>query len=162
MMSTLSKKIEPEFLDLVNYGVCSALTALYGSQAAETVFRLAGEFNYEELKGKSRVDSSSPIDALRSIASYLEKSGYMGKIDLTRVTENEVIVDMYGVSVAESSKRLVDEGKSPSHYMTNMMFAALKDLFQVKAEITHLDIEIPKEETDHVREKWILKKGSQP
>ncbi len=157
-MSASDKKIEPEFLDLVNYGVCSALSTLHGSEAAEMVFRLAGKFNYRELKRKGIVDSSSPIDALRSVASYLENSGYMNKIDLTEVTENEVIVDMYGVSVVESSKRLVDEEKSPSHYMTNMMFAALKDLFQIQAEITHLDIEIPEEETDHVREKWILKK----
>jgi len=160
MMGISTKKIEPGFLDLVNYGVCSALSELYGREAAEKVFRLAGKINFLELSRRTDIDPSSPIAALRSIASYLEASGYMSKIALTKVTDNEVIIDMYGVSVAESSKRLVEEKKTPSHYMTNMMFAALRELFQVEAEIIHLDIEIPEKDIDHVRERWILRKKS--
>jgi len=157
-MSVSIKKIEPGFLDIVNYGVCSTLSRLYGIEAAKEVFRLAGETNFQEMKRKVRIDSSTPVATLRSIASYLERSGYMSKINLTKVSEGEVIIDMYGVSVAESSKRLVDEKMEPSHYMTNMMFAALKEFHHVEAEITHLNIEIPREEIDHVRERWILRR----
>ena len=160
-MSISIKKIEPGFLDLVNYGVCSTLSKLYGIEATKEVFKLAGETNFRELKSRIRIDSSTPVATLRSIASYLEESGYMNAINLTKVTEHEVIIDMYGVSVAESSKRLVDGKMEPSHYITNMMFAALKELHHMEAEITHLDIQIPKEEIDHVREKWTLKRKDQ-
>ncbi len=154
------RKIEPQFLDLVNYGVCSTLSKLYGVEDTEKIFRLAGETNFRELKKRIRIDSSTPIATLGDIASYLEESGYMNKIELTKVTENEVIIDMYGVSVTESSMRLVEEKLAPSHYMTNMMFAALKDLHKVEADIVHLDFETPEEEIDHVREKWVLRKKS--
>jgi len=156
-MKTKIAKIEPTFLDLINYGVCSTLSKLYGREATEEVFRRAGKTNYQELRKRRRIDASNPISTLRSVASYLEEAGYMRRIELTEVTDSEAIIDMYGVSVAESSKRLADEGLIPSHYMTNMMFAALEDLHGVEASITHLDIEIPDEEIDHVRERWALR-----
>ncbi len=156
-MSIPIRKIEPRFLDMVNYGVCSTLSKLYGVEATEKVFRLAGETNFRELKKRCNIDSSSPIATLRSVASYLEESGYMNKIELTKVTETEVVIDMYGVSVTESSMRLVEENMAPSHFMTNMMFAALKDLHGVEAEIIDLNFETPEEEIDHVREKWVLR-----
>lgn len=36
----IRKKIDPKFLGLVNYGVCSALIRLYGKEKTESVFKL--------------------------------------------------------------------------------------------------------------------------
>lgn len=152
----IRKKIDPKFLDLVNYGFCSALTRLYGKEKAESVFKLAGEMAFGELKKMISIKAKRPSAVLKVVAHFLEENGYITKINLTEVTENEVIIDMYGVSVAGSSKRLLNESAAPSHYMTNLMFAALKDLCDLGANITHLAIEIPEKEIDHVREKWVL------
>lgn len=148
-------KVDPRFLDLVNYGVCSALSRTHGREGAERVFRLAGEIAFKELNRRLRFESLEPYDVLRAIARFLEESGYMERIELTKVSPGEVIVNMYGVSVAESSKRLVDEGSAPSHYMTNLMFAALKELCGVKAEIIHLELD---REKGTGKEKWVLSK----
>jgi hypothetical protein len=61
---------------------------------------------------------------------------------------------MYGVSVLESSVRLTQENKQPSHIMTNTMFAALEEL-GYDAELIDLLFETDK---NHVREKWIIRK----
>jgi hypothetical protein len=50
----------------------------------------------------------------------------MEKILIDKPSDTEVIVEMHGVSVAESSAQLLQEGRKPSHCMTSMMFAALK------------------------------------
>ena len=156
------KKIDPSFLDFVNYGVCSALSRTYGKEAAEKLFRLAGEIEFQELKKMISFEEKEPYIALKRVGEFLEKMGYMAKIKLTKVEENEVIIEMYGVSVIKSSKRLTNEGASPSHFMTNLMFATLKDLCDIRAEIKDLTLEIPAAEAGYAREKWTLRKIEKP
>ena len=64
---------------------------------------------------------------------------------------------MFGVSVIKSSIRLTEEGDSPSHFMTNLMFAALREISGVRADIYDLTLEQPSAETGYTMEKWILK-----
>lgn len=150
--------IKSEFFDTINYCICSAIAETVGVETARKIFRRVGEIHYEELKDKGivRVDPrASPIQLLESIAKYLEKSGYMEKIVITRVSESEAIVDMYGVSVLNSSVRLTNEKKEPSHIMTNTMSAALEEL-EYSIELIDLTFE---PEANHVKEKWVLKKA---
>lgn len=42
--------------------------------------------------------------------------------------------------------------------MTNMMFAALKDVIGVRADIYDLTLEQPSAEKGYAKEKWVLKK----
>lgn len=160
-MGIVRKRIDPRFLDLINYGVCGALSRVIGKDEAAGVFRVAGEIAFTELKKSMDFKGMNPVAVLASIARFLEEAGYMARISLTRVTENEVIIEMYGVSVARSSKRLINEKASPSHFMTNLMFAALKDVCGVKADITDLDFDVPEKGLDHFREKWVLSKSVQ-
>ncbi len=102
--------------------------------------------------------SSDPYEVLRTVGKFLEDMGYMSKIRLTKVEENEVIIEMFGVSVIKSSIRLVEGGDSPSHFMTNLMFAALKEMSGVRADIYDLTLEQPSAETGYAKEKWVLKK----
>ncbi|MEM2927309.1 MAG: hypothetical protein QW220_06385 [Candidatus Bathyarchaeia archaeon] len=152
------KMVRPEFIDFLNYNICKAYSELYGKEAAEAFFRRVGEIGFQELRKMVEFPSSEPYDVLRTIAEFLENMGYMSKIKLTKVEENEVIIEMFGVSVTKSSIRLLKEGASPSHIMTNLMFAALKELSGLHADIYDLTLEQPSAETGYGREKWVLKK----
>jgi len=152
------RQIKPEFLDFVNYGVCKALSEKYGKEASVDIFRRVGEIEFENLKKIVEFKGYEPYEVLRTVGKFLEEMGYMAKISLTEVEENEVIIEMSGVSVIASSIRLTQEGASPSHMMTNLMFAALKDLCNVRADIIDLTLEQPSAESGYAREKWVLKK----
>jgi len=152
------KQIKPEFLDFVNYNVCKSFSERCGKEAAADIFRRAGEIGFENLKSIVEFKSHEPYEVLRTVGEFLEEMGYMARINLTRVEENEVIIEMFGVSVIASSIRLTQEGASPSHIMTNLMFAALKDLCDVRADIIDLTLEQPSPESGYAREKWVLKK----
>jgi uncharacterized protein YcsI (UPF0317 family) len=146
--------VSPDFFDFVNYNFCRAISEHVGREQAVKVFERAGEIGYTTLKGQGaiRTDGQSPLDVLVQIVRFLEENGYMGRIELNRISETEMQVDMYGISVMDSSTRLTDQGYAPSHIMTNLMFAALKE-FGMSVELTELEFE---PEADHVREHWKL------
>jgi len=152
------KMVRPEFIDFMNYSICKAYSELHGKDAAMNFFRRVGEIGFQELRKTSGFPSSSPHDVLRTVAEFLERMGYMSKIRLTKVEEDEVIIEMFGVSVTKSSIRLTEEGASPSHFMTNLMFAALEEVSGVRADIYDLTLEQPSEETGYAKEKWVLKR----
>lgn len=152
------KMIKPEFLDFTNYNICKAYSEKFGKEEAEKFFRRVGEIGFSELRNLVDFSSTEPYEVLKIVASFLEDMGYMTKINLTNVEENEVIIEMYGVSVNNSSIRLTNEGKSPSHFMTNLMFAALNELSNVEAEIQDLVLELPTAKTGYTMEKWIIKR----
>lgn len=154
----LVRKISPDFLDLFNFGVCKSISERLGKDAAADVFRRAGEIEFEELEKTVLFQSREPYDVLRTVAQFLQREGYMARIELRKVEKNEVIVEMYGVSVISSSIRLTNQGFSPSHVMTSMMFAALKKLCGFRADIVDLTLEQPSAQSGYAKEKWILKK----
>jgi hypothetical protein len=152
------KMVRPEFLDFLNYNICKTYSELHGKEKAEAFFRRVGEIGFQELKKMVEFPSLEPYDVLKTVAEFLERMGYMSKIKLTKVEKDEVIIEMFGVSVTKSSIRLLEEGASPSHIMTNLMFAALKELCGIHADIYDLTLEQPSAETGYGREKWVLKK----
>jgi len=152
------KPINPDFLDFVNYAVCKALSERYGKDESAELFRRAGEIGFGELCRLVGFVSTDPADVLREVGMFLERMGYMARINLESVTENEVIVEMQGVSVIGSSIRLTREGASPSHIMTNLMFAALKEVCGMEASIIDLTLEQPSPVEGYAREKWVLKR----
>ena len=148
----MTNYMKPEFLDIVNYAVCQAVNEYMDGRASE-FFRKVGEYHLDEAlrRGLVRIEpSDKPLDALLKIAKYLESHGYMEEIRINRIDEKEATVEMLGVSVTDSSARLLGEKKQPSHYMTNVMFAALKRL-GVQAELR--DMEFNREEK-HFKEYW--------
>lgn len=151
----LKGKVTVDFFDFVNYNVCRAVSEHVGREETVKVYERAGEIGYAELKerGLIKTDEVGPVDALIQIVRFLEGSGYMGRIEVNRVSDTEMVVDMYQVSVLDSSIRLTDENYAPSHFMTNLMFAVLKD-FDMSAELDELVFE---GDEDHVQEHWTLK-----
>ena len=152
------KMVKPEFLDFMNYNICKAYSQKYGKEKAEEFFRLVGEIGFKELRKMFEFPSNEPYEVLKTVGKFLEDAGYMSKIQLNKVKEDEIIIEMFGVSVIKSSIRLVESGHSPSHFMTNLMFAALKEVSGIQANIYDLTLEQPSEKTGYTMEKWMLKK----
>ena len=148
----MANYVKPEFLDVINYAVCQAVNDYVDGRATE-FFRKVGEYHLDEAlrRGMVKVEpSDKPLDALIKIAKYLESMGYMEQIRINRIDEKEATVEMLGVSVTDSSAKLLGEKKQPSHYMTNVMFAALKRL-GARAELR--DMEFDRAEK-HFKEYW--------
>ncbi len=144
--------IKPEFLDIINCSICQAVNEFLGEKAVE-LFRRVGEHHLEEAikRGFIRIDRDrKPLDNLIEIARYLESTGYMERIVIERLSEDEAFVEMYGVSVTQSSVKLLRDGKHPSHYMTNIMLAALGRL-GIQAELRDVAFD---EEARRFKEHW--------
>jgi hypothetical protein len=148
----MANYIKPEFLDVVNYSVCEAVNDYMNERATE-FFRKVGEYHLDEAlrRGIVKIEpSDKPLDVLLKIAKYLESYGYMEQIQINRIDEKEATVEMLGVSVTDSSATLLGEKKQPSHYMTNVMFAALKK-FGFRAELRDMEYDRDKK---HFKEYW--------
>jgi hypothetical protein len=127
---TLKRPVIPEFLDTINYAICQAANEYLGKETPK-FFGRVGEYHLNEAmkRGFVKLDpSDKPLNNLIEIAKYLESTGYMEKILIDKLADDEAIIEMYGVSVTESSANLLKAGKHPSHYMTNIMLAALQKL----------------------------------
>jgi len=148
----LEKAIEAEFLDIINSAICQAIHDYLG-QEAPNFFRKVGKYHLEEAIRRNRVTITSgedPLDVLVRIARYLESFGYMERILINKLSESEAFVEMFGVSVTNSSVKMLKEGKEPSHYMTNVMMAALQKL-GVRAELEDVSFD---ERKSHFKEHW--------
>lgn len=148
----LESSIKPEFLDVINYSICLAVNEFLGEKAVE-LFRRVGEHHLEEAirRGVVKIDTTrKPLDNLIEIARYLESAGYMERIVIERLSEEEAFVEMHGVSVTESSVTLLRAGRHPSHYMTNIMLAALSRL-GIQAELKEVAFD---EDARKFREHW--------
>jgi len=154
----LTDCIKPEFLDTINYSICQAVNEYLDERATE-FFRRVGEYHLDEAmkRGLVRIERSrKPLDNLIEIARYLESTGYMKKIVIERLSEDEALVEMHGVSVTISSVRLLRDGKHPSHFMTNIMLAALRSL-GIQAELRDVAFD---EEAQKFKEHWRILKTS--
>jgi hypothetical protein len=146
------KLIKPSFFDTMNYAICQAVNERLGEEAKD-FFKRVGEFHLEEAleRGLLKIEPDvEPLDALIQIARYLESTGYMESISINKLSEKEAIVEMKGVSVTESSAKLLGKDKHPSHFMTNTMFAALKKL-GVQADLRDMDYNVKEA---HFKEYW--------
>lgn len=144
--------IKPEFLDIINYSICRAVDEFLRERATE-FFEMVGEYHLDEALKRDLLrmePNDKPLDILIKIVRYLESTGYMEKITINKLSEQEAIVEMHGVSVTESSAKLLREGKQPSHYMTNIMFAALRKL-GVQANLREMEYD---EKKAYFKEYW--------
>ena len=148
--------MNPEFLDVINYSICRTLNARLGDKSVQ-FFREVGEHHLNEAisRGFVKIDpDGKPLDNLIGVARYLESTGYMEKIVIDRLSDSEAFVEMYGVSVTESSVRLLREGNHPSHFMTNIMLAALSRL-GIQAELKDVSFD---EKARKFKEHWRILK----
>lgn len=148
----MTAHILPEFLDTINYAICRAANQEFGEKTKD-FFRRVGEHHLDEAikRGFIVLDpSGKPLDNLIGIARYLESTGYMEKIFIERLSDNEAVVEMHGVSVTRSSVDILEAGMHPSHYMTNIMIAALRRM-GIQAELKDVSFD---EEKSRFIEHW--------
>lgn len=148
----LGDHVKPEFVDIINYAICQAVDEYLGEKAT-AFFETVGEYHLDEALKRGLINieaNDKPLDTLIKIARYLESVGYMGKIIINKLGENEAFVEMHGVSVTKSSVKMLRAGKQPSHFMTNIMLAALKKL-GIGAELKDVKFD---EEKRQFREHW--------
>lgn len=152
MVIDLGDHVKPEFVDIINYAICQAVDEYLGEKAT-AFFETVGEYHLDETLKRDLINieaNDKPLDTLTKIARYLESVGYMGKIIINKLGENEAFVEMHGVSVTKSSVKMLRAGKQPSHFMTNIMLAALKKL-GIGAELKDVKFD---EEKRQFREHW--------
>ena len=134
--------VDSDLLDILNLAICYASNEHMKDKTAE-FFRKVGEYHLEEAikRGYVKIESQDkPLDVLENIARYLESTGYMQQTIIQRFGDYEAVVEMKGVAVTRSSNEILTKGKQPSHFMTNIMLAALKRI-GVEAELEEAEFD---------------------
>lgn len=152
----MERYVNSKFFDTINYAICETVNEYFGEEALD-FFRKVGENHLKEALERGLINletEDKPLDNLIKIARYLEAMGYMEKIVIKKLSENEATVEMSGVSVTDSSVKMLTQDKHPSHYMTNLMQAALRRI-GINAELKDMDYN---EQTGHFKEYWKILK----
>lgn len=98
-----------------------------------------------------------PADLVVMLIKYFEKVGYFSKGEVEIKGENELWVYMHGATCHEAVVKLKSEGGYPPHFCTTLIFTGLQEIFNIKVELSHLDLGL-KKPPYHTIEKWKLTK----
>jgi hypothetical protein len=153
--------VDDEFVYIITYGLAGAVCKVLGKEKADSIFRLAGEREFGELKKKVDISETEPVAVLNKIARWFEKTGYLQRQEIKRTSENEIIVDTYGVSEGyyAAGLELKKENASTPHYWRCLAVAALKDRCALKAKAEPLSTRAMWEERPrHYRDRLLLSK----
>ena len=143
--------IDPKFFDYEIYAIYKAVNEVLGRETWSIVWR-SGEILldliWDELGLKLDMDY---IEALKRVAEWLKKVGYIDEIELIKEDEGNIRYVMKEPVIADGAKKLIDEGYVPPHISTSLLFATLKR-FGYKVEMVGDPIFMG----DKVVEKWRL------
>jgi hypothetical protein len=128
------KPIDPAFFDLEIYAIYRAIWENWGDDAWKVVWR-AGEVLFDEVQGELNLDTDSPLNAMRGLAEYLVEVGYFADLKVRQTAEDELEYEMVAPAILPGAERIIAEGGVPAHISTSVMFAGLKKLFGLKAEM---------------------------
>ena len=150
--------VDDEFVYIITYGLAGAVCKVLGKEKADSIFRLAGEREFGELKKKVDISETEPVAVLNKIARWFEKTGYLQRQEIKRTSENEIIVDTYGVSEGyyAASSKLRQEGAESPHYWTFMAIASLEKRCDLNVRSESLSTPAMREErTSHLRDRLL-------
>jgi hypothetical protein len=148
-----------EFFDMQTYAIYSALNEIIGPKTLQVAQR-SGEYLWADLKRRSGTNERDPMALVKFIGKWLQDMGY-ARIQIEQITENEFKYTLYDTASRRALRQIQKEkGKDAimPHWSTHLMFAALKDMCNMKAELVHMDL--AKEDTFSLGtvEKWKLTK----
>lgn len=126
--------IDPGFFDLEIYAIYRAIWENWGDDAWKVVWR-AGEVLFDEVHSELDLDTSSPLNAMGDLAQYLVDVGYFVDMEVRQTADDELEYVMVDPAILPGAERIIAEGGVPAHISTSVMFAALKELFGLKAEM---------------------------
>jgi hypothetical protein len=72
---------------------------------------------------------------MRGLAQYLVDVGYFVDMEVRQTADDELEYVMVDPAILPGAERIIAEGGVPAHISTAVMFAALKELFDLKAEM---------------------------
>jgi hypothetical protein len=128
------RPIDPGFFDLEIYAIYRAIWENWGDEAWKVVWR-AGEVLFDDIHGKLDLDVSSPLTAMQGLADYLVNVGYFDDLQVRQIAEDELEYEMVAPAILPGAERIIAEGGVPAHISTALMFAGLRRLFGLKAEM---------------------------
>ncbi len=133
-----ARPIDPRFFDLEIYAIYRAIWENWGDAAWNVVWR-AGEVLFDEIREELNLDATalegSPVAAMRELARYLVAVGYFSDMKVREIAEDELEYEMVAPAILPGAERIIAEGAVPAHISTAVMFAGLKKLFGLKAEM---------------------------
>jgi bifunctional DNA-binding transcriptional regulator/antitoxin component of YhaV-PrlF toxin-antitoxin module len=152
------KYMDREFFDLETYALFSALNEIVGKKAWEIALR-GGEYAFAEVRKRLGIAETDPIALVKRLGKWLERMGY-ARIEIEKTGENEFLYTMYDTASRRGlrqTRKEKGEDAVLAHWSTVLMFAALKEMCKMKAEISHLDFAKEDKKGPSV-EKWTLSK----
>jgi hypothetical protein len=146
--------VDPDFFDLELYAVYHIIYDYIREEAWNVVWK-AGEIVLNEISGELGLDEvGDPFTALKKLASWLKKVGYIEDIDVKKIGDDSVEYKMLRPIIERCAKRLIKEGRVPPHISTALMFALL-DKYGYKAEMMGDPVF---QDDGYVVERWRLSK----
>jgi hypothetical protein len=128
-------RIDPVYFDKQIYALYRAVWERWGDDAWWVVWR-SGEVLLEEIELELDLElDAGPFPAMQRLADYLQRVGYVRKIAVRPLSEDEWEYEMVDPAILPGARRLLEEGAVPAHISTTLMFALLKR-FGLEAEMT--------------------------
>jgi len=128
------RAIDPDFFDLEIYAIYRAVWENWGDEAWRVVWR-AGEVLFDEIQHRLALDTSAPLAAMQGLAEYLVDVGYFADMKVRQTAEDELEYEMVAPAILPGAERIIAEGGVPAHISTALMFAGLRKLFGLRAEM---------------------------
>lgn len=126
--------IDAGFFDLEIYAIYRAIWEHWGDDAWKVVWR-AGEVLFDEIHEHLDLDATSPLAAMQGLAAYLVDVGYFADMKVRQTAEDALEYEMVAPAILPGAERIIAEGGVPAHISTALMFAGLKKLFGLQAEM---------------------------
>jgi hypothetical protein len=127
--------IDPAYFDQQIYALYRAVWERWGDEAWHVVWR-SGEVLLDEIEPELDLrDDDDPFTAMKRLADYLQRVGYVREIAVRLRDEQEWDYEMLDPVILPGAKRLIAEGAVPAHISTTLMFALLKKRFGLRAEM---------------------------
>lgn len=128
------RPIDINFFDLEIYAIYRAIWENWGDEAWKVVWR-AGEVLFDEINEQLNLNTESPLAAMQGLAQYLVEAGYFLEMNVRQTAEDQLEYEMVDPAILPGAERIIAEGGVPAHISTAVMFAGLKKLFGLKAEM---------------------------
>jgi hypothetical protein len=129
------RKIDSTYFDHQIYALYRAVWERWGDETWYVVWR-SGELLLDQIEPELGLQvDDDPFAAMRKLASYLCRVGYVQDIAVRPLSEDEWDYEMVDPVILPGAERLISEGAVPAHISTTLMFALLKKRFGLKAEM---------------------------
>ena len=144
--------IDPAFFDLEIYAIYRAIWENWGDEAWKVVWR-AGEVLFDEVHERLELNTTTPLAAMEGLAEYLVGVGYFADMKVRQTAADELEYEMFEPVILPGAERIIAEGGVPAHISTALMFAGLRKLFGLRAEMIGDPVFTP---DGRAIEKWRL------